>query len=50
LVGKFTWGNKAKDCWVISTNFLFSKFVNNAKQYFAFVSQANFPAHNLNFH
>ena len=24
LVGKFTWGNKAKHCWVMSTNFLFS--------------------------
>ena len=23
--GKFTWGNKAKYCWVMSTNFLFSK-------------------------
>ena len=23
--GKFTWGNKAKHCWVISSNFLFSK-------------------------
>ena len=22
---KFTWGNKAKHCWVMSTNFLFSK-------------------------
>ena len=25
LVGKFTWGNKAKYCWGMSTNFLFSK-------------------------
>ena len=25
LMGKFTWGNKAKHCWVMSTNFLFSK-------------------------
>ena len=25
LVGKFAWGNKAKHCWVITTNFLFSK-------------------------
>ena len=23
--GKFTWGNKAKHCWVMSKNFLFSK-------------------------
>ena len=25
MLGKFTWGNKAKHCWVMSTNFLFSK-------------------------
>ena len=25
LAGEFTWGNKAKHCWVMSTNFLFSK-------------------------
>ena len=25
LAGKFIWGNKAKHCWVMSTNFLFSK-------------------------
>ena len=25
LAGKFTWGNEAKHCWVMSTNFLFSK-------------------------
>ena len=24
LPGKFDWGNKAKHCWVMSTNFLFS--------------------------
>ena len=24
LAGKFTWGYKAKHCWVMSTNFLFS--------------------------
>ena len=45
--GKFTWGNRAKhcwDCWVVSTNFLFSKVC------FAFKPQANFPAHNFNFH
>ena len=24
LAGKFTWGNKAKHCWVMSTNFLTS--------------------------
>ena len=25
LPGKFTWANKAKHCWVMSTNFFFSK-------------------------
>ena len=25
-VGKFAWGSKAKHCWVMLTNFLFSKF------------------------
>ena len=44
LARKFTWGNKAKDCWVMSINF------DNAQQCFAFTSQANIPAHNLNFH
>ena len=34
----------------MSTNFLFSKFVDNAQQCFAFTPQANFPVHNLNFH
>ena len=35
--GKFAWGvNK--------------KFVYNTQQWFAFTPQANFPAHNLNFH
>ena len=30
--------------------FCFQKFVNNAQQCFAFTPQANFPAHDLNFH
>ena len=30
--------------------FCFQKFVDNAQQCFAFTPQANFPAHNLNFH
>ena len=42
-------GNKAKHCWVISTNYLFLK-VDNAEQWFAFTPQVNFSAHNLNFH
>ena len=53
LAWKFTWGNKAKHCWVMSTNFLFSKVfwqVDNAQQCLAFTPQANFPTHNLNFH
>jgi hypothetical protein len=29
---------------------LYEKFVDNALQCFAFMPQANFPAHNLNFH
>ena len=45
LSGKFTWGKKAKHCWVMSTNFW-----NFCQQCFAFTSQANFPTHNLNFH
>ena len=35
LAGEFTWGNEAKLCWVMSTNF---------------TPQANVPAHNLNFY
>ena len=43
--GEFTWGSKTKHCWVISTNFLFSK---NYRQRLAmFTPQANFP--DLNF-
>ena len=43
LAEKFTWGNKAKHCWVISTNFLFSKVADKTQQCFAFTPQANFP-------
>ena len=39
-----------RHCWVMSTSFLFLKFIDNAHQCFAFTPQANFPAHNLNFH
>ena len=50
MVGKFTWGNKAKHCWVMSTNVLFSKFVDNAQAIFCpYTPRAKFPAHNLNF-
>mgnify|MGYP007015634116 CR=1 FL=1 len=51
LAEKFTRGNKAKHCWVISTIFFcFQKLVNNAQQCFAFTPQRNFPDHNLKFH
>jgi len=36
LAGKFTWGNKAKHCWVISTNFLLSRVCWQCQQCFAF--------------
>ena len=47
ILGKFTWGVKAKHCWVMSTNFLFSKA---CWQCFAFTHQGNFLAHNLKSH
>ena len=37
-------------CSVWNTPFCFQKFVDNSQQCFAFTPQANFPAHNLNFH
>ena len=49
LSGKFTEGNKAKHCTVMSTNFLFSKVCWQCPASFAFIPQANFPTHNLNF-
>ena len=47
LVGKFTWDNKAKHCWALSTNFWKQKFV---QQCFAFTPEEKFLANNLNFH
>ena len=41
--GKFTWCDKAKHCWVMSTNFFIFKSLLTTPQ-------ANFPAHNFNFH
>ena len=35
---------------VVNKLFCFQKFVDNTQQCFAFTPQANFPAHNLNFH
>ena len=36
--------------WCCQQTFENKKFVDNAQQCFAFMPQANFPAHNLNFH
>ena len=49
------WNPKSVKCPAsISENpvplFEYKKFVDNAQQCFAFTPQANFPAHNLNFH
>ena len=41
------WPNIAGHCQQTLLN---KKFVDNAQQCFAFTPQANFPAHNLNFH
>ena len=40
---------KGKHCWALTINFLFSKFVYNTQQCFAFTPKENFSAHNLNF-
>ena len=48
--GKFSWGVKAKHCWVTSTNFLFSKICWQHPAMFALLPQVIFPAYNLNFH
>ena len=52
LAGKFTWSNKTKHCWVMSTNFLFSKVYWQCQQCFCpyTSNQVKFSAHNLNFH
>ena len=46
-VGKFTSGNKAKHCWALSANFMYSKV---CWQHPAMLCIYNFPSHNLNFH
>ena len=43
----FFWPNIAGHC---QQTLLYKKFVDNAQQCFAFTPQANFLAHNLNFH
>ena len=50
LAGKFTWDNKAKHCWALSTNFKNQKFVDITQECFALLPEVNFPANNLNFH
>jgi hypothetical protein len=42
-----TSGDKAKHCWVMSTNFLFQKFVDITHQCFALLPQVNFPANKI---
>ena len=46
-MGKFAWGVKAKHCWALSTNYLYSKV---CWQHPAMFCLYTFPAHNLNFH
>ena len=43
--GKFTWGVKARYCWELSTNILYSKVCWQHPVLFCL-----YPAHNLNFH
>ena len=43
-------GVKAKHCWVLSTNFLFSKVCWQQPAMFAFISQRNFSPNILNVH
>ena len=50
LAEKFTWGNEAKHCWVMSTTFLFSRACWQCPAMFCFTPQGNSPAHNLDFH
>jgi hypothetical protein len=46
----FIWGMRKNIAWWCQQIFCFQKFVDNGHQCFAFTRQANFPAHNLNFH
>ena len=50
IARKFTWVNNAKHCWVMSTNFLFSKVSWQCPAIFCLTHQLDFPANNLNFH
>ena len=47
LEGKFAWGVKAKNCWALSTNFLYLKV---CWQHPAMICLYTFPAHHSNFH
>ena len=48
--GNFTWGNKAKHCWVMPTTFLFSKVCWQHPAMFRFVTSSKLFSHDLNFH
>ena len=48
-VGKFTWVVKAKHCWALSTNFLFSKVCWQQPAMFCLNTSIKLLRHNLNF-
>ena len=48
--GKFVWGNMAKHCWVMSTNFLFSKVCWQHPAMFCHITSSKISCQNLNFH
>ena len=50
LAGKFTWVVKAKHCWVMSTNFLFSKVCWQHLAMFCLYNSCELSPNNLNFH
>ena len=47
--GKFAWGVKAKHCWALSTNFLFSKVCCQHPAMFCLYTSSKLYRHNLNF-
>ena len=48
--GKFTWDKKAKHCWVMSTNVLFSKVCWHHPSMFCLITFSKLSPNNLNFH
>ena len=50
LAGKFTWGIKTKHCWVMLTNFLFSKVWWQCPGMVCLYAASKLSARNLNFH